>query len=695
MAVSDENGALFPIFILSTIALPLVPYTILKLINAASQKPKSILCECSVCSRSGKYRQSTAKKFSNFFTCHNFTLALLWIFMGFLVYYIKNMSREIKVFEPFSILGLEPGASDSAIKKAYRRLSIQYHPDKNPDPDAHKYFVEFISKAYQALTDPISRENFEKYGHPDGRQGFQIGIALPEFLLNMNGESGGILLLSIVGVVILLPLLVGVVYLSRSSKYTGNNVKRETVLTYFKLLKPSFAPRKLMDIFIAAEEYKRIPVRRTDEEPLQKLFATVKGELFSENKNTKQEEAKFWKQHPSLVKAALLIQAHVTRETAVLSLDLQRDLKDVLQFAPSLIEEIMKLSVLSCKAQGHGWLRPATGAIELSQCIIQAVPLSARKAIGASTDGIAPFLQLPHFTDAVVEKIARKKIRSFQELKEMTTQERAELLSQIDGFSAAQVLDVERVLELMPSTTAEVTCETEGEESIQELDVITIQAWVKLKRGNGLIKALPHAPYYPFPKEESFWLLLADPKRNTVWLYQKVSFADEAAAVSAASEAIEEKMAVLGASPQEITAAVREAVEKVKNGYRLVMGKTVAPVEGAYNLNCYVLSDSWIGCDSSTSLTVKILEQKRATSAESSNVPEEITMSGDGSEEEDEIDEEDEIQSEYSEDEEEEEKQETSKKHSEKAVVTGGKGKQDKKKKGSNKASAAARGKGR
>lgn len=36
--------------------------------------------------------------------------------------------------------------------------------------EAHTYFVEYISKAYQALTDPISRENFEKYGHPDGRQ---------------------------------------------------------------------------------------------------------------------------------------------------------------------------------------------------------------------------------------------------------------------------------------------------------------------------------------------------------------------------------------------------------------------------------------------------------------------------------------------------------------------------------------------
>lgn len=40
----------------------------------------------------------------------------------------------MQVFEPFSILGLEPGASDSEIKKAYRKLSIQYHPDKNPDP---------------------------------------------------------------------------------------------------------------------------------------------------------------------------------------------------------------------------------------------------------------------------------------------------------------------------------------------------------------------------------------------------------------------------------------------------------------------------------------------------------------------------------------------------------------------------------
>jgi translocation protein SEC63 len=151
-------------------AIPLVPYTMVKLSGALSKKQRTIHCQCLECDRSGKYKRSLFKKISNFSTWSNLTLVLLWVVMIFLIYYTKNMSREAQVFDPFSILGLEPGVTDSEIKKAYRRLSIQYHPDKNPDPEANKYFVEFISKAYQALTDSVSRENFEKYGHPDGRQ---------------------------------------------------------------------------------------------------------------------------------------------------------------------------------------------------------------------------------------------------------------------------------------------------------------------------------------------------------------------------------------------------------------------------------------------------------------------------------------------------------------------------------------------
>ncbi|KAB2054610.1 hypothetical protein ES319_A12G266500v1 [Gossypium barbadense] len=654
MASSEENSALFPIFILTIMALPLVPYTILKLCRAASKKTKVIHCQCAECSRSGKYRKSIFKRISNFSTCSNLTLVLLWVIMIFLVYYIKSISQEIQVFEPFSILGLQPGATDSEIKKAYRRLSVQYHPDKNPDPEAHKYFVEYIAKAYQALTDPISRENFEKYGHPDGRQGFQMGIALPQFLLDIDGASGGILLLWIVVVCILLPLVIAVIYLSRSSKYTGNYVMHQTLSTYYYFMKPSLAPSKVMEVFIKAAEYMEIPVRRTDDEPLQKLFMSVRSELNLDLKNIKQEQAKFWKQHPAIVKTELLIQAQLSRESAALSPALLGDFKCILELAPRLLEELQKMALIPRTAQGHGWLRPAVGVVELSQCIIQAVPLSARKATGGSSEGIASFLQLPHFSEAVVKKIARKKVRTFQDLRDMIMEDRAQLLTQAAGFSPAEVQDVEMVLEMIPSLTVEVTCETEGEEGIQEGDVVTVQAWITLERGNGLIGALPHAPYFPFHKEENFWFLLADSVSNNVWFSQKVSFMDEATAITAASKTIQETMEVSGASAKETSEAVKRTIEKVRGGSRLVMGRFPAPTEGNYNLTSYCLCDSWIGCDKKTNLKVKIVKRTRA-GTRGGLVSEEGPIVEDGIEEEEENEEDyDDYESEYSEEEEEE-----------------------------------------
>jgi len=41
---------------------------------------------------------------------------------------------------------------------------------QNPDPKAHEYFASHIAKAYAALTDEVSKENYKKYGHPDGHQ---------------------------------------------------------------------------------------------------------------------------------------------------------------------------------------------------------------------------------------------------------------------------------------------------------------------------------------------------------------------------------------------------------------------------------------------------------------------------------------------------------------------------------------------
>lgn len=269
---------------------------------------------------------------------------------------------------------------------------------------------------------------------------------------------------------------------------------------------------------------------------------------------------------------------------------------------------------------------------------MQAVPLSARKS---SSEDTAPFLQLPHFNETIAKKIALQ-VGSFKEFQELSLEERSKVLKEVAGLSESDVADVEKVLEMIPSLKIEVTCKTAGEEGIQEGDVTTVQAWITLKRPNGLVGAVPHSPHFPFHKEENFWVILAD--SNNVWFFQKVSFMDEAEAISTASLAVSETMESLGASVEAKNSAVEEAVEKVKSGSRLVMGRLLAPAEGTYNLTCFCLSDAWIGCDQKTSLKVEVLKRTR-------DVEGEAAEEGMDEDEEDDLEEED-YESEYSEDEE-------------------------------------------
>lgn len=65
----------------------------------------------------------------------------------------------------YEVLGVERGASESEIKKAYRRLALRYHPDKNPgDKEAEERFKE-ISEAYAVLSDAKKREIYDRFGH--------------------------------------------------------------------------------------------------------------------------------------------------------------------------------------------------------------------------------------------------------------------------------------------------------------------------------------------------------------------------------------------------------------------------------------------------------------------------------------------------------------------------------------------------
>ncbi|MCX4355210.1 MAG: molecular chaperone DnaJ [Oscillospiraceae bacterium] len=65
----------------------------------------------------------------------------------------------------YEVLGLQKGASDAEIKKAYRKLAKQYHPDLNPDdPEAEAKFKE-VNEANQVLSDPEKRAKYDQFGH--------------------------------------------------------------------------------------------------------------------------------------------------------------------------------------------------------------------------------------------------------------------------------------------------------------------------------------------------------------------------------------------------------------------------------------------------------------------------------------------------------------------------------------------------
>src|SRR5580765_3216163 len=70
---------------------------------------------------------------------------------------------------PYETLGVAKNASADEIKKAYRKLARQYHPDKNPgDAAAEERFKE-VQNAYDLLSEPQKREQYDRFGSTNGR----------------------------------------------------------------------------------------------------------------------------------------------------------------------------------------------------------------------------------------------------------------------------------------------------------------------------------------------------------------------------------------------------------------------------------------------------------------------------------------------------------------------------------------------
>jgi len=447
-----------------------------------------------------EYWKSRRRLFTRGFKVRLAILLLLWCWMIYIVVQIQTVMATSKLyqnFDPFDVLGIASGSTMDQIKKQFRTMSRKLHPDKNPSPNAAEQFM-LVKKAYDCLTDPVAKRNFERFGNPDGPTKMELGVALPTF----SGQNEGLVLLLFLFVFILgLPLLA--VLLMNCGGESSKNERGVFLET-----------EELVEKLMMKKEQKAI-----DESAARDIVAQSKEtESCSKNDGTSQEELQaigvLWKEFgkknngtadSSQLKGEMLLHAHLQRRFDLLTLpSLRTDLEELLPRWCLVTREIAERSRVADSL---------VAAVRMQRCLVQGLDVSK-----PAQDGSNLLLQAPHFSAERI-KLWRKgprKNANLLSLLELPADARKSSLKEV-GFEDQELADVEDFVAVVPQlkiTEAKVT--VENEDRICQGDIAILK--LKFDRQNlredeaaGTI----HSPLFPKSLQEAWWVLLTlDTKKN-------------------------------------------------------------------------------------------------------------------------------------------------------------------------------------
>ena len=262
-------------------------------------------------------------------------MAAGWLTIALMIYLIAvTKTTAPKIWDPYSILEISrvgatvvrwlsfaddlQSSTEQQIKKRYRDLSRIYHPDKavvdesknKTAEDINDYWVE-VTKAFKTLTDEEIRNNYIQYGHPDGKQSFSIGIALPKFIVT-DGNGKYVLLVYGLLLGVLLPYVVGKWWYG-TQKLTKEKVLLASASNLFREYKEDMKDGDVVNALSSGEEYKDVFGANKVDSGLGKIEKSIVQEDEGGPVVTEKDQRKLESYDGARRKAAALIWAYLGR----------------------------------------------------------------------------------------------------------------------------------------------------------------------------------------------------------------------------------------------------------------------------------------------------------------------------------------------------------------------------------------------
>ncbi|KAI0528049.1 Sec63 Brl domain-containing protein [Xylaria bambusicola] len=442
----DEQGQFYPFFIFTLSTIITLPLTYNLLAPSKDLEALAPRIKSSYKPEHGDLIQAQAKAHRRKQRRVKRAIAALlgWAIMAGMLYLIVTTQRTTaKLWNPYDILGISESATEKQIKSHYKKLGLKFHPDKiRPDP-AKNETVESLndkwvemSKAYQALTDEDIRNNWIQYGHPDGKQGFSIGIALPKFIVS-DGNGKYVVLVYAMLLGVLLPYLVGSWWYG-TQRLTKEGVLVESANSLFREYTEVTDEGDLITALSSGKEFRSLLKGDKAESGLSKLESRIleKGQItpYAGGLSDKDKDKLEHMESGVRRKVLALLWAYLGR----VELD-DPALTSAKYLVAPIAHALCRTSTAIALAYGN--TIPLLASYHIAQRFVQAIPPKA-----------SPLFQLPYFTPAVVKAVEddAKSHMSVQQFMELPDTQRRKLAVGKDLLNEQQYQTVIEVAKQLP-----------------------------------------------------------------------------------------------------------------------------------------------------------------------------------------------------------------------------------------------------